>query len=180
MKRVLSVITLTLIWVALWSDLSVANVVWGLVIAIGVSFAFPIQDQGRQIRPLAALRYFVAFLGMLVSSTWEVVVEVLQPRLRLAPAIVAVRLRTDDPTIITLVANSITLTPGTLTVDVGPETPPGTGRLLYVHGLRVSSADVLVASAHQIEDLATAAFPPARPDRSAEAADPAPAEGDDR
>ncbi len=165
MSRVLRILVLGAIWVALWAEISVANVVWGLVVAIGVTLAFgalePPNDNG--IRPIAAARFAARFAVMLVRSTWSVVVEVLRPELALAEAIVAVPLHTHDPVIITMVANGITLTPGTLTVDLGPEPGPGEERILYVHALKLTSADDIIAGAHALEALATAAFPPPSP-----------------
>lgn len=162
MMKLLRIVVLAMIWVALWGDISAANVVWGLVVATVVTVAFPPlgPDNGNGLRPWAAVVFFVKFAVMLWQSTWAVVVEVVRPRLALAEAIVAVPLRTDDPVIVTMVANGITLTPGTLTVDVGPDPEPGAGRVLYVHALTLTSADDVIAGAHELEDLALAAFPP--------------------
>ena len=162
MTKVLRIVVLGAIWVALWGDISVANVVFGLVVAVVVTFAFPPLDgeNGNDVNLLHAAVFFAKFAVMLWQSTWSVVVEVMRPKLRLEEAIVAVPLRTDDPVIITMVANGITLTPGTLTVDVGPDPTPGEGRILYVHALTLGDVDDLIAGAHELEDLAIAAFPP--------------------
>ena len=162
MTRVLRIVVLAAIWVALWGDISVANVFFGVLIALGVTFAFPPLDRenGNDINLVHAAIFFAKFAVMLWQSTWSVVVEVVRPKLALEEAIVAVPLRTDDPVIITMVANGITLTPGTLTVDVGPDPAPGEGRILYVHALTLGDLDDLIAGAHELEDLAIAAFPP--------------------
>jgi len=161
-QRILRVLVLASIWVALWGEVSAANVVWGLVVAIVVIVAFPSIDgeNGNGIRPVAAIVFFAKFAVKLVQSTWSVVVAVVRPKLALEQAIVAVPLRTDDPVVVTMVANGISLTPGTLTVDVGPDPPPGEGRVLYVHALALTSREEVVAGAHELEDLALAAFPP--------------------
>ena len=162
MTRVLRIVVLAAIWVGLWGQISVANVVFGLVIAVVVTVAFPPLDHvnGNDVRLGRAAVFFVRFAVMLCRSTWSVVVEVVRPTLALEEAIVAVPLRTDDPVIVTMVANGITLTPGTLTVDVGPDPEPGEGRVLYVHALTLGDIDELIAGAHELEDLAIAAFPP--------------------
>ena len=162
MTRVLRIVVLAAIWVGLWGQVSVANVVFGLVVAVVVTFAFPPLDHenGNDINLGRAAVFFVKFAVMLWQSTWSVVVEVVRPTLALEEAIVAVPLRTDDPVIVTMVANGITLTPGTLTVDVGPDPEPGEGRILYVHALTLGDIDELIAGAHELEDLAIAAFPP--------------------
>jgi multicomponent Na+:H+ antiporter subunit E len=162
MTKVLRILVLAAIWVALWGQISVANVVFGLVVAVVVTVAFPPLDgeNGNGIRLGAAVVFFFRFALMLWRSTWAVVVEVVRPKLALEEAIVAVPLRTDDPVIVTMVANGITLTPGTLTVDVGPDPEPGEGRVLYVHALTLGDVDELVAGVHELEELAVAAFPP--------------------
>jgi len=162
MTKVLRVVVLVIVWVALWGEISVANVVFGLVVAVVVTVAFPALDgdNGNGIKPVAALIFFARFAVMLCPSTWSVVVEVLRPKLALEQAIVAVPLHTDDPVIVTMVANGITLTPGTLTVDVGPDPAPGEGRVLFVHALTLGDIDDLIAGALELEALATNAFPP--------------------
>jgi multicomponent Na+:H+ antiporter subunit E len=162
MTKVLRILVLAAIWVGLWGQVSPANVLFGLIIAVVVTVAFPSLDgpNDNGIRVGAAMVFLGRFAIMLCRSTWAVVVEVVRPRLALEEAIVAVPLRTDDPVIVTMVANGITLTPGTLTVDVGPDPPPGEGRILYVHALTLGDLDELIAGAHELEDLATAAFPP--------------------
>jgi len=55
----------------------------------------------------------------LIVANWQVLVDVLRPRLRIAEGIVAVPLVSRSPIIATFVANAITLTPGTLTVEIG-------------------------------------------------------------
>jgi len=162
MTKVLRIVVLASIWVALWGQVSVANVVFGVVVALVVTFGFPPLDDenGNDVDLVRAAVFFLRFAVMLWQSTWAVVVEVVRPKLALEEAIVAVPLRTDDPVIVTMVANGITLTPGTLTVDVGPDPPPGEGRVLYVHALTLGDLDDLIAGVHELEDLAIAAFPP--------------------
>lgn len=169
MTKVLRLAVLAAIWVALWGEISVANVVFGVVVALVVTVAFPSLDgeNGNGVKPVAAAIFFAKFAVMLWQSTWAVVVEVVRPKLALEQAIVAVPLHTDDPVIVTMVANGITLTPGTLTVDVGPDPEPGQGRVLYVHALTLGDIDDLIAGAHELETLATNAFPapaPSEPD----------------
>ncbi len=73
----------------------------------------------------------LAFLRDLAVSSVQVAAAVLAPRGRVAPRFVTVPLKGDESDVeITLIANYITLTPGTLTVDVSPDR-----RTLLVHAL---------------------------------------------
>ena len=114
------------------------------------------EDEGS-VRPLAALRFLVVFTWALVVATWQVVVAVVRPRLRLAEGIVAVPLVSRSPVIATFVANAISLTPGTLTVEVSEPTVDGS-LVLYVHALDVDDPDAVRRDGRRFEELAVAAF----------------------
>ena len=142
------------VWVALWGTLSVANVASGLVAVTVVLLLSPVAvTTGITLRPLAALRYGLLFLWLLVASTYDVTREVLRPRVRLRSGIAAVPLRTDSTVVATVVANTITLTPGTLTVEL--RTDP---TVLYVHALQLRDPARLHAIVARLEDLASAAL----------------------
>ena len=77
-----------------------------------------------------ALRLFVIFLYDLVASSIQVARAVISPRDITRPRLVTVPLRARTDAEIMLVANFISLTPGTLSVDADPER-----RMLLVHDL---------------------------------------------
>ncbi len=88
------------------------------------------------IRIVTKLSYGI---GLLVYFLWELVVanvrlarDVIRPVSRLRPAIVAVPLSLVDDRQIVLLANLITLTPGTLSLDVSSDR-----KFLYVHVMHV-------------------------------------------
>jgi multicomponent Na+:H+ antiporter subunit E len=93
--------------------------------------------------PFARLLPF--FLRTLIDANLRMALIVLQPR-QLRPAIVAVPLALTGRGQIALLANWISLTPGTLTLDVVAEVGPGGPRYtLYVHGSVVYDPDALQA-----------------------------------
>jgi multicomponent Na+:H+ antiporter subunit E len=145
---------LTAVWVLLWGNLSFANVASGVLVSILVLWLFPMPSpEGIRLRPIAALRYAAVFSWLLVVSTWDTAVEILRRHPAQLQGIVVVPLRTDSEVVATAVANSISLTPGTLSVDVRRDP-----MALYVHGLRVEDPDDIRATARRLEDLALAAF----------------------
>lgn len=82
-------------------------------------------------RATAAARLTIAFSRDLVASSIAVARVVLSPKPQPRPRLVVVPLRrARTPAEIMMVANYITLTPGTLTVDVSPD-----GKSLLVHSL---------------------------------------------
>jgi len=79
------------------------------------------------------------FLKELILSGLSVAWLVLQPKLRLRPAIIAYPLTVTTDLQITLLANLITLTPGTLSVDVSDDR-----RTLLIHALDVPDREALI------------------------------------
>lgn len=149
---------LTVMWVLLWGDLSLANVLTGVVVAVGLVLVFPpaaSNDDPIVVRPLAAASFLVWFLWQLVITNVAVAREVLLPRSRseIRPAVVAVRLRTRSGRLATIIANAITLTPGTLTIDAR-----GRPALLYVHVLSFTDEASAVADVEDLERRAVRAF----------------------
>jgi len=110
------------LWVALWGEVSPGNIVGGLAVAIGVlAVARPVGVTGLEgtfFRPLAALHYLLYFLRELVKSSLVVAWEIITPRSQINRAIIAVPMHTTSAGVVTLLANSITLTPGTVTLVI--------------------------------------------------------------
>jgi multicomponent Na+:H+ antiporter subunit E len=73
------------------------------------------------LRPFYALRLFILFLWDLVASSVQVARVVLSPRDLARPRFTVLPLRASSDIEITLVANFISLTPGTITIDVSPD-----------------------------------------------------------
>ena len=129
---------LAAVWVALWGSVTPAYVLGGLAVGftlLAVPTGEPREElaatQGR-VRPLGVVRFAAFFVVALVRASLEVVVLVLRPRVQLRQAVVAVPVNGASDALLTLLANAISLTPGTLTLEVDRER-----RVLYVHALQV-------------------------------------------
>ena len=154
MTVVVRVALLTAIWSMLWSDWSVANVVSGLLVSLAVVTVFRSGRRGTvTVRPLRATKLLVVFAVELVKSTFTVARAVIAPRHRVHAGIIAVPLRGCSDAIATLIADLISLTPGTLTVEVSRDP-----LVLYVHALDTRDIDSLRAGIHRFELLAVQAF----------------------
>lgn len=79
------------------------------------------------------------FVRELILSALRVAWLVVQPKLRIQPAVIAYPLTVTTDAQITLLANMITLTPGTLSVDVSDDR-----KTLFVHSIDMQSKDALV------------------------------------
>lgn len=133
---------LAVVWVGLWGSATPANVLGGLVVAAVLLRVVPLERapaEGR-VSPVGVLRFLAVFAVALVQSSLQVFVLVLRPRHRLRPAVLRVAVRGTGDRLLTLVGNSISLTPGTLTLEVDRSR-----RLLYVHVLDVADGPEGVA-----------------------------------
>jgi multicomponent Na+:H+ antiporter subunit E len=152
------VLALAVIWVLLNGGPTLANVLAGLAMGSLVMVAFPLADAStsHRLHPWAALR-FVGFVGWsLVTSSAQVVVTALFPTpARLRSGIVRVELPGATPLVTTMVADAITLTPGTLTVTALPDPA-----VIYVHALGLGDLDEFRAEVHDLQRRATAAVTP--------------------
>ena len=138
MKRAWLVAWLTVVWVGLWGSATPAILLGGLAVGLLLVRALPLADVASSsvVAPTHLLRFVGFFVVDLVRSSVQVTALVLRPRRPLRQAVVAVPVRGASDQLLTLLANAISLTPGTLTLEV--DRPRST---LYVHVLDVG-ADV--------------------------------------
>lgn len=133
-------ITLFLFWLLLNGTLAPDVVVLGLLVAGGITYLFranPSFLSGYRFS-LASARATLGFLGYfgaeLVRANLALARLVLDPALPVEPAIVKCRTRLRHPVARLLLANVITLTPGTLSVVMKDD-------WLYVHWVKARSTD---------------------------------------
>lgn len=146
---------LVLVWLALWERVSVANVLSGALAAAAVLVLFrPARVVGTGgFRPVAAVRFAFYFLWKLIEASGVVAWEVLTPRNRINEGIVAVPVKGATDGLLTLVSNAISLTPGTLTLEVSRNPP-----VLYVHVLHLRSVERVRREIQHLDRLAIEAF----------------------
>lgn len=102
--------------------------------------------------PYAGL-YLAVFLREVITANIDVAYRVLAPSMPIEPDVIAVPLRVESDAAITTIANSISLTPGTLTMDHDAET-----NTLYVHGINCEDEKALLAPIRTWEDYALVIF----------------------
>lgn len=128
------VVWLTAVWVGLWGSVTAANVLGGLAVAVVLVVVLPLTDVPARadVRALPLLRFLGHFAVDLFVASWQVAVLAVRPGLRVRQAVLAVPVRGASDGLLTLLANAISLTPGTLTLEV--DRPSAT---LFVHVLDV-------------------------------------------
>lgn len=133
-------IVMAVIWGAVSGSVSAHNLFFGFVLSLLTLGLFrdQITGPGSSSRVLRILSLVWLFLVELAKSAWRVAVLVTRPQLNIAPGIFAFPLTVTRDFEITLLANLITLTPGTLSVDVSEDR-----KTLFVHALDCSDAEAL-------------------------------------
>jgi len=132
-----------LVWCALTSIKDIQEVVSGVFVAALVSIVagkFLITSEKSEHifkRIFSSIHYLFRFLWEMAKANLHVAFIVLHPSLPIKPGIVKIKTTLTKDSAITVLTNSITLTPGTLTVDVNPEKNE-----IYVHWIDVLSTDV--------------------------------------
>lgn len=131
----------------------------GLVVGLPVAFIFrrlysKRLDLGRGIRalPYAGL-YLGSFGWELLRANIDVSYRVLSPGMPIEPEVILVPLRVESDIAITVIANSITITPGTVTLDYDEAT-----NALYVHGVNGRDPEAIADPIHTWEDYALELF----------------------
>jgi multicomponent Na+:H+ antiporter subunit E len=114
-----ALIWLTVVWVVLWGDVSVANIVSGAALAAVVSLVFPLPPvhMRLRVRPLRLLWLVLRFLMDVVVASAEVAWKVLTLREAPRNAVIEVNLRTPSDFVLTVVGELTSLVPGSIVVE---------------------------------------------------------------
>lgn len=109
---------------------------YGLIIVVPVVLLFGkgvYIFEGVKLTPaglLYSFQYVGVFIVALIRSNIDVMLRVINPKLPVRPGIVRIETRLKSPMARMILANSITLTPGTFVVDIKEN-------ILYVHWIEV-------------------------------------------
>ncbi|MDP1928854.1 MAG: Na+/H+ antiporter subunit E [Thiobacillus sp.] len=138
--------TLALLWLLLVNQLSTGHAVLGALLGWLIPFAtsrfWP--EQIRIRHPLTLLHYLGILIIDIVRGSFHVAHLILLGPARLRPAFVQVPLALKTDLAISLLANTISLTPGTVSAKLSADK-----QTLIVHTLDTDDADALVAEIKQ-------------------------------
>jgi len=141
-------------WILLWGEWSVANAASGIVAVLAVVWLFEHRQPRHVLRPLGALKLLGFVMWSLVTSSLRVAVAVVAPTPnRTTTSVQTVRLERGSIFVAAIVANAITLTPGTMTLDINRERVE-----LSVHVLGSVEPEAFRADVLKLESLVAGAF----------------------
>lgn len=129
-------LVLSFVWAMVTGSFSGANLLIGYLIGMAVLRVSSAVVPRYHRKTQKAIGFFVFYLRQLFASNIKVAYDVLTPRLRMRPGVVAIPLAAQTDAEITLLSNLITLTPGTLSLDLSPDR-----RTLFVHVMYLQDID---------------------------------------
>lgn len=150
------VIWLTVLWLVLWRDVSTANVVSGVVAGVVVTSVFPGTERAPRrhtLSPLWVVVFFFHALWKLIEANLLLAWEILTPRDHTRSGIIGIEVEGVSDLVVTLIANVITLTPGTVTLEIRRH--PTT---LYLHVLHLRDPEDVRRDVERFERLALRAM----------------------
>lgn len=133
-------LVLLVLWLLL-NGWSAGQLILGIVLAILIPrLTYPLVRGHPAVKNWSAAGlYFLRLLADIVRANLEVAVRVLRPNRYLKPGWIAIPMVLPHPFQRTLLASTITLTPGTVSVDFSEDES-----ILYVHVLHIDDAETLV------------------------------------
>ena len=140
---------LVLVWVLLWGNVSAANLLSGLAIALVITLLLPLPPvpvEGR-IHPLSLLGLIVHVAYSLVVSSVQVAALALRPAPPLS-AVLRAHVAVKSDLVLALAVNILNLTPGTMVLEIDQAR-----RMIYVHVLDVGSDRGLARFHRQVDSL---------------------------
>lgn len=139
--KYLSTFTISLIfWLLLTFSMEPASLITGIVVAaltaalFGKHFLTGASLVLHPVRIFWLLVFLAVFTWECIKANLDIAYRVLHPKIPIKPGIVRVPLRIRSPFARAMLANAITMTPGTITIDI-------VGDDLYVHWIYIFSED---------------------------------------
>lgn len=129
---------LALVWTFLTGSFTPNTLIEGFIVGYLVLWlASPLYGPSTYFKKFRqTISFLFFFLRELVSASLRVAYIVIKPEMDIRPGIIAIPLDVKTNTEITLLANLITLTPGTLTLDISDDR-----RVMYVHAMNVTDVE---------------------------------------
>mgnify|MGYP002623802837 CR=1 FL=1 len=142
-------IFLAVLWMFMWGGFDFYTLAAGLVVGyllLGLLARIGGRD-GYGTKVIKLISFSLYFIRILVKANWVVAKELITPGYGMTPRFVRYSVEGMTDFQITTLANSITLTPGTLSVDVSDD-----GQWLYVHCMYAQSREQAIRDLDELRD----------------------------
>ena len=142
-------VLLFVLWMVLTSNVQIFNIVVGLAVSFSIALLYTklfTHKVFEFISPVWFMVYLYILLKNLILSNLQISKRILSKDMKLSPAIVAVKTNLESDWKKLLLANSITLTPGTLTLDIKDDT-------LFIHVIEYHEDSIKEDITKEFEDI---------------------------
>ncbi|WP_458700096.1 Na+/H+ antiporter subunit E [Sulfurospirillum sp. 1307] len=142
MRLVFWTLFLFLVWIGLTLSFSNQELVTGFVVSFTIAYLYVTNYKSTdefRFRPIIYIQYLIVFIKNLILSNIDVAKRVIDPKLPINPGIVEIKTNLQEDYKKLILANSITLTPGTITLDVRENS-------MFIHWIDVVTTDIAKAS----------------------------------
>jgi multicomponent Na+:H+ antiporter subunit E len=157
MKRASAVVSTSVVLLGIWLSLTLSTDIQEIALGVIVSVIAAVATNGAltgNLLPLfkprkciAVIGYVFYFLGQMIKANIDVLFRVFRPVIPLNPGIVEAELKLKSERAKAIVANSITLTPGTITIDI-------TGNSIFIHWIFLPVGDVHAETQMMVDGFA--------------------------
>lgn len=141
MKWFVTNLGFAVLWLLVTGEFDVASLLFGFVIGyVVLLLSAPAIGLGRAfVRPksVSVVRFMFFYLGQVLRANLRVAFDVVTPRHHMLPGVVAIPLSVRSDIEIALFANLISLTPGTLNLDLAADR-----KTLYIHAMYIDNGDL--------------------------------------
>lgn len=141
-------IFMAIVWVFLTGDLNIINFFEGFIVSFIILFVIrkSLPNDNYFTKIPKVISFIIYFMKELIMSNLMLAYDILTPTDYMTPGIVAIELDAKTDFEITLLASLITLTPGTLSIDISDDKSK-----LYIHSVYIKNKDVELLK-HSIKD----------------------------
>ncbi len=142
-SRIISFFLCFIVWLGLSWSVDWQHLLVGFVVSLLVSYIVGdlfTQNPWKFKQPkryLWVIYYLLVLVWEMLKANFDVAYRVIHPKLPIRPGIVKVKTKLKSDAALTYLANSITLTPGTFTIDIDKEKG-----YLYIHWINVVTEDI--------------------------------------
>ena len=142
-------ILLAVLWILLWGVFDIYSLLAGFAIGyllLGL-VSRQIEGQGYGTKAWNLLTFLVYFIRILIKANLQVAWEIITPGYNMTPRFIRYSVEGMTPLQITSLANAITLTPGTLSVDVSDDNCS-----LYIHNMYAQDREAAIRDLDELHD----------------------------
>ncbi len=129
------------VWTMLQAEYTALNFLVGYFLGLGFLFVFRRQLRGKLYiyKWWALLVLVLVFFKELIIANFIVIAQVLRPRLNIEPGIIAYPTELETGVQVTILANMISLTPGTLSMEISPD-----NKIIFIHVFHIDDEEAIV------------------------------------